>query len=210
MHKRTASLALVAALGIGGVSSLALSPSIASAASGTLAAATRSGPFSDVLKKLVTDKTLTQDQADKVAAALEAARPREDHDGPGGRHGGRLHLAEIAAVLGVPVADLRTALQGGSSLAEFAATKNISRADLIARLVTAAEKRLAAKVTAGDLTQAQADARKANLKTRITDLVDRKGLPMRGDRPDRDRSGAASSGTSSSSDPDRAGTPSTA
>ncbi len=203
MSKRTASIVLVAALGIGGASSLALSPTLAAAASNTLAAATRSGPFSEALKGLVTDKTLTQAQADKVAAALDAARPRGGHGGrPGGGPGGRVHLDDIAAVLGVPVADLRTALRGGASLTEFAATRNISKSDLIAKLVTAAEKRLAAKVTAGDITQAQADARKAELKSRITELVDRKGKPMRGDRgaaepSDAEPSGAVTSGATS-------------
>ena len=69
---------------------------------------------------------MTQAQEDAVLAALQAARP--DHGGPG--HGGRGgpgigNLDAAAKALGVTADELRTALQGGKSLADIAKSKGI-------------------------------------------------------------------------------------
>ena len=77
-------------------------------------------------------------------------------------------------------------MRSGKSLADVAADKGIPRDKLVSDLVKAAETRLADEVKAGRLTQAQADERKADLQNRISTLVDRKGLPQRGDRPPHD------------------------
>lgn len=184
MNKRVVSIVLASAVGLGAASSLALVPAFA-AADDKSASVSKPTPFKDALQGLVTDGTLTQAQADKVAAALKAARPDGRHgfggkDSRGGReHRGGQPLAEAAKVLGVTVAELRTALGSGKSLADVASSKGISKATLISKLLAAAKAHLAAEVKEGDLTQAQADKRLALLKDRIADLVDRKGLPMR-------------------------------
>ncbi|MGB8650358.1 MAG: hypothetical protein WCD35_06815 [Mycobacteriales bacterium] len=180
MNKRVASLVLVSAMGVGAVSTLALTP----ASAATQAVSQRLTDLKNALKGLVTDGTLTQAQADKVATTLDSALPE---GGPGGRGGPDGHrrgagLDEAATVLGMSVTDLRAALEGGKSLAQVAQSKGISKATLIDKLVAAANAHLAAEVKAGEHTQAEADARLADLKARITDMVDRVGLPMRGDR----------------------------
>ena len=70
---------------------------------------------------------------------------------------------------------LRTAREAGQTLAQIAEAEGVSRADLISGLVAAAETRLAADVTSGRLTQAQADERSATLTARITEKVDQAG-----------------------------------
>ena len=177
MKKRTAALALVAALGVGTVGT-ALSPALADSATGG-----RVTKIKDALKGLVSDGTLTQAQADKVATTLDQKLPQ---GGPGhgfGRHGGG-PLGDAAKVLGVPPEELRTALESGKSLVDVAQGKGITKDTLVSRLLADAKTHLADRVKAGDLTQAEADARLKELTARIDDLVTRKGLPARDHHPD--------------------------
>jgi hypothetical protein len=136
----------------------------------------------------VAAKKLTQAQADKLLAGLKAHETAEvngtirgHHGGPGGpgHHGHGLDAA--AAYLGVTDEALRTSLMSGKTLAQIAeATAGKSKAGLIAALVAAEQKELAAAVTAGRLTQAQADSISSGLQARVTDLDEGK-LPPRGD-----------------------------
>jgi hypothetical protein len=176
MKKRVASVVLVSAMGLGSVGSLAVSPSWAETA--TTATNDRVSRIANALKGLVSDGTITQAQADKVASTLAATLPDHGPGGPG-RGGGRMMLESAATILGMSVDDLRTALESGKSLVDVAKTKGISRGTLINKLVAAAEARLAQEVKDGRLTQAEANQRKAGLRARITEMVDRKGLPAR-------------------------------
>ena len=135
--------------------------------------------------------TLTQAQADQASANLTAritARvngtmpSRGGFGGPGfGRGFGRSDdLAAAATYLGLSQSDLQTKLQSGKTLAQVAnSTSGKSSSGLIDALVKAEQAKLQAAVTAGTLTQAQADQLSANLKTRITNLVNGT-LPARG------------------------------
>jgi len=119
------------------------------------------------LAGLVTDGTLTQAQADKVATTLAAADPgrRGPHGGPG------RDLATAATALGMTEAELRTALEGGSTLAKVAESKGVPVDTLVTALVDAEKAHIAQEVTGGRLTQAQADKRIADLTQRVTDRV---------------------------------------
>lgn len=173
MKKRTASLLLVSAVGVGVASTTALTPALA--ANGvTTAASHRLTELKGALTGLVKDGTLTQAQADKVATTLDSTLPKGF--GRGGRGPG---LSVAATVLGMTEDELRTALGSNKSLAQVAAAKGIDRATLISKLVAAAKTRIAADVTSGRLTQAEADERLKDLTARITEKVDRVGLPMR-------------------------------
>lgn len=177
MKKRIASVVLVSAMGIGTVSGLALSPVFAATQEATSERLTH---IKNALKGLVSDGTLTQTQADKVATTLDQSLPR---GGPGRMRHHLLH--DAAGILGMTVEQLRTAMGTDKSLADIAATKGISRDTLIDRLAAVIEKRLAEQVKAGHLTQAQADARKAEIKQKLAQAVDRVGLPQRPERGDR-------------------------
>ncbi len=133
-----------------------------------------------VLSGLVADKTITQDQADKVAGALNqagvGAPGRPGPGGPGGfghgfRGGPRADLATAAKTLGMSESDLRTELQAGKSLATVAKEKKVSVDTLVAALVAQEKQELADAVKAGRLTQAQADQITKNLQARVTDRV---------------------------------------
>ena len=134
--------------------------------------------LAEVLKPLVTDGTLTQAQADKVVAALVAARPQGGHGGPGGHHGhgpdgqgGGKGLDAAAKALNMTAADLRTQLDAGSTIAKVATDKGVAVQTVIDAMVADAKAHLAQEVTDGKLTQAQADAAKAKLPAQVTKLV---------------------------------------
>jgi hypothetical protein len=130
----------------------------------------------------VTAGKLTQAQADQLSANLKdrftnfvngTMRAHGGHGpgGPGGPGGGD-ELAAATAYLGLSQADLQTALQSGKTLAQVAnATSGKSAAGLVDALVAAEQTELAAAVTAGRLTQAQADQITATLKDRFTNMV---------------------------------------
>ncbi len=125
-----------------------------------------------VLQPLIDDGTITQAQADKVIAAITAARP----SGPkGGRHiltgVGGFALDTVAKALGITTDEVRTALQNGQSLADLAVSKGKTAQDVIDAVVTEATTKINAEVTAKHLDQATADKIIANLKTMATDFV---------------------------------------
>ena len=90
--------------------------------------------------------------------------------GPGDHHGGRGDdLAAAATYLGITQANLLTSLQSGKTLAQVtAATDGKTVAGLIDALVAAEKTELAAAVTAGEITQAQADQMTTTLKAHVT------------------------------------------
>ncbi len=132
------------------------------------------------LKAAVTAGRLTQAQADQITTTLKA-RFTNLVNGTMPAHGGFGHgpggpggddFAAAATYLGLSQADLQTALQSGKTLAQVAnATSGKSAAGLIDALVAAEQAELKAAVTAGRLTQAQADQITTTLKTRFTNLV---------------------------------------
>jgi hypothetical protein len=126
----------------------------------------------ETLAQLVTDGTITQEQADAVAAALEANRPEH---GPGheGR-GERLRAAFDAAAtsLGTTPEELRDALRDGSTIAELAAEAGVEVGSVVEDMVAAATTELQEKVAAGEIDQERADEILSTLTERLTDLVE--------------------------------------
>ncbi|MCQ6468532.1 hypothetical protein NPN14_25230, partial [Vibrio parahaemolyticus] len=61
------------------------------------------------------DGTITQAQADKVIAAIDASPKGPRHGGM--RKGAKVSLEAAAAAIGVSVEELRTELRGGKSIA---------------------------------------------------------------------------------------------
>ncbi len=183
MRTKLVALALTAGLATGGAA-LVVPGSAFAADSGTSTATTgpdagtadrvaaRLASFTQALAGLVTDGTLTQAQADKVASTLSTSDALRG-GGPGHRGGaGRLSPDAVAEVLGITVDQLHAQREAGKTLAQIADAQGISKADLISKLVAAAKTQLADDVTAGRITQAQADARAATLTAGITQRVD--------------------------------------
>ncbi len=155
--------------------------------------------ITEILQPLVDDGTLTADQLTAVVDALAAAGPiGGGHGGPGGRggpggdHGGRrgLGLDAAATALGITADELRTELEGGSTLADVAAAKGVDVQTVIDALVAEAKAHVDDEVASGEITQAEADTKLADATTRIADAVNN-GFPQRGDHggPDDDGDG---------------------
>jgi hypothetical protein len=132
----------------------------------------------------VTAGTITQAQADAAIPTLTAhftafvngtGFERGGH-GHGGGHSDEFDAA--ASYLGVTAADLLTKVQAGQTLAQItAATSGKTVAGLVAALVTAEKTELDAKVKAGRITQAQADAIVPTLTATFTAFVNGTGGP---------------------------------
>jgi hypothetical protein len=118
--------------------------------------------------------TLTKAQGDELKARITADEvPLLGARGPGfGHHGhGFGHLGAAATYLGVTEAALQTQLADGKTLADVAKAQGKTVDGLVSALVADEKTELAAAVSAGRLTQAQADDMLANAKQRFTDMV---------------------------------------
>ena len=134
-------------------------------------------PDAAVLAKLVTAGTITQAQSTAILAALEAAhaaRPTigggNGGPGVGGPRGFNMKedLTVVTSTLGITAAQLQSDLAAGKSLATIAGTKTSA---LITALVAAETTEINARVTAGQLTQAQATTLISRLTTAVTAVV---------------------------------------
>jgi hypothetical protein len=77
----------------------------------------------------------------------------------------------VAKAIGISEADLKTALAAGDTVATVAKAHNVDTQVVLDALVKDGLDELAAQVTAGTLTQAQADAMNAGVTQRATDQV---------------------------------------
>lgn len=178
MNKKLVSISLGAGLVVGSAAGLIAVPAISGAqsTSSTTAAATapadRPDPsvrLNETLKPLVDAGTITQAQADAVIAALKADMPEHGDRGPGGKGGPGMDVA--AQALGMTADELHTALDGGQTLAQVASDKGVNVQVVIDALVASATNHINEEVTSGEITQAEADQKLADLTQRVTDRV---------------------------------------
>ena len=104
-------------------------------------------------------------------------------DGDGGRPGGfgfrgaGGSFQAAASYLGLSTAQIFQELQSGKTLAQIAdATSGKSASGLIDAMVKAEQQQIDKAVSSGTLTQSQADQITANLKTRVTAMVNGTGF----------------------------------
>lgn len=132
--------------------------------------------LTEVLQPLVDDGTLTPAQLDAVISALEAAGPM-GHGGAGGDQGGRgmgrggANLDVVASTLGLTADEVRTAIQGGQTIADLAAANGSSAENVIDALVASMKAHLDEEVAAGEHTQDEADQILVDATARITEFV---------------------------------------
>ncbi len=186
-----AALGLAAGLAAGGAAGLVVAvPAVSGAQStstttvdGSTATTDTGRPdpgtrVNDALAPLVSDGTISQEQADKVAEALKDAMPM------GGRGGGMGHggqgLDAAATALGITADELRTELEAGTTIAQVASDKGVDVQTVIDAMVAQAKTHLDEEVAAGEHTQEEADQKLADMTERITDSVNN-GMPARGD-----------------------------
>lgn len=82
---------------------------------------------------------------------------------------------ELLTLLGVDDATLKQDFQSGQSLADIAASKNVSEQQVIDLLVNQESQRIDQAVTSGKLTQDQADQKKSKLADESKQRVENKG-----------------------------------
>jgi len=184
MRKGTTGLILTGILVTGAVGAVAITP--ASATTSDNVVTSRLASIKSALSGLVSNGTLTQAQADKVAGTLDSQLPLRGMGGmggpgsmggmggPGSRFGmmGMTQTHDAAAkALGMTSDELYTAVQSGKSLADIAKDQKVTVGSLVKAMVAAAESQLTTAVKDGTLTQAQADTMKSSLTQRITDQV---------------------------------------
>lgn len=152
----------------------------------------------DFLQKLITAETasitadvtagkVTQAQADTALKGLTDQLTKRIEatgfkggfpGGEGGRggmgmgrgHGGNL-VEQTATILNVEQSVVQDALKAGKTLSAFAVEKGLTEADYVAKLVAAETTAINADVTAGKITQAQADQMLSGLSDRLTKQV---------------------------------------
>src|SRR5947207_12097669 len=114
---------------------------------------------------------LTQRATDQANGSFRGGLGGPGHDGRGfgGHNEAVSDTSVVAKAIGISEADLLTALQGGQTVAQVAKAHNVDLQVVIDALVADGQSELDAAVKAGTLTQAQADAEKANLTQRATD-----------------------------------------
>jgi polyhydroxyalkanoate synthesis regulator phasin len=187
MNKKLTAIGVTAGLAAGGLGGLILAvPAISGAQTTSTAAADASAlsapagtpadrpdpadHLADVLKPLVDNGTITQSQADAVAAALSA--DHQVHEGDHGMRGPGGPKSEVLAqALGMSDADLQTALESGKTIAQVAADQGVDVQVVIDALTAEMKNHISDEVTKGESTQAEADAKLADLSSHITDMV---------------------------------------
>ena len=119
-----------------------------------------------------------------TSAAVDAAPAATETTVPGATATQEAHadrpspLVTVAKVLNMTEAELKAELTAGKSVADVAKAKNIDIDTVIAALTTEFKAHLAEEVTSGKHTQAEADAKLAEFKTRVTTMVNTVGLPQ--------------------------------
>jgi hypothetical protein len=89
-------------------------------------------------------------------------------------------LAVVATALGMTEAEVRIELEAGQSIAQVAKTKNVDLQVVIDALIAQHRAHIAEHVAERKLTQVQADEKLANLEARVTEMVNKAGLSVKG------------------------------
>jgi hypothetical protein len=111
--------------------------------------------------------------AEAVTKTAQQSSPTQEATEPhrGGHQETVSDQSVVAKAIGISEADLSTALGGGQTIAQVAAAHNVTVQKVIDALVADGNSELAAEVSSGQLTQAQADQMKAEITQRAADQV---------------------------------------
>lgn len=153
MNKKLTAIGLAAGLAAGGIGGLVLAvPAISGAQTTDNSSATTTASA---------DGTFTAPSGDQGPGAHGMGRR-----GPGGPG-----MDAVATALGMTADELHTALDSGQTLAQVAADKGVDVQVVIDALTADMKAHIADEVSSGEITQAQADQKLADLGTHITDMV---------------------------------------
>ena len=88
----------------------------------------------------------------------------------GGKHGGP-GVDAVASLLGMTADELHTELHAGKSLAAIAESKGVAVQKVIDVIVAEVKAHVADEVASGELTQTEADAKLADVTSKVTEMV---------------------------------------
>jgi hypothetical protein len=108
---------------------------------------------------------------DMVNGVRPAGMPEGMEGGMGGRGPSPESITAIAKVLNLTEAQLQTEVQSGKSLADIAGAQKVNVQSVIDAVVTQMKSHIAGEVASGETTQAEADAKLADVVARATDMV---------------------------------------
>ena len=94
-----------------------------------------------------------------------------EHGGKGGHGPAKFATAKLATTLKLTEAELQTQLKSGKTIKQIADAQNVDIADVKATLTADFKAHLDEEVKSGEHTQAEADAKLAEFKTRLDDMV---------------------------------------
>jgi uncharacterized protein YidB (DUF937 family) len=119
-----------------------------------------------------TDSNTTTSTDSSAAAKLQD----RFHKGPRGHLAGGMHEFNLATatagLLQIQESELKTELEQGKTLVEIAEAKGLPKADYISKLTAAHNQKIDEQVSAGKLTQEQADTMKSKAVERLTQAVE--------------------------------------
>jgi DNA-binding CsgD family transcriptional regulator len=93
------------------------------------------------------------------------------HGGKGGHGPQKFATATLATTLKLTETELQTELKSGKTIKQIADAQNVDIADVKTTLTAAFKAHLDEEVASGEHTQAEADAKLAEFKTRLDDMV---------------------------------------
>lgn len=117
----------------------------------------------------------TTQKSDLGSGWGDKGRGLKNHGERGGFRGGNA-VQETATILGVEQSVIMDALKEDKTLLQIAQEKGLSEEDYLQKLVDAQTAAIDAKVTAGALTQEQADQMKSGLSDRLKQQIENKGF----------------------------------
>ena len=156
--RKSARATIVGALVVGGIAGAAILGPLSAAAASPAPSATVSNPSATTA-------------AGTTGTTGTAADTDTDHAGGPGGFGHSESVTDtsvVAKAIGITEAELKTALTGGQTVAAVAKAHNVPLQTVIDALVADGTSELAAQVASGSISQAQADAEKAEILQRAT------------------------------------------
>ncbi|MGF9713171.1 DUF2680 domain-containing protein [Paenibacillus naphthalenovorans] len=117
----------------------------------------------------------TTQKSDLGSGWGDKVRGKMNHGERGGLRGGHV-VQETATILGVEQSVITDAMKEGKTLLQIAQEKGLSEEDYLQKLVDVQTAAIDAQVTAGTLTQEQADQMKSGLSDRLKQQIENKGF----------------------------------
>jgi polyhydroxyalkanoate synthesis regulator phasin len=139
----------------------------------------------ETLDDLVAKGTITQEQADAVRNGLKeriGAGGRGEGHGRGGPgvHGVGELFGTAAEALGMTTDELKVELKAGKSIADVARARGIDPQTVIDAIVASVDAKIDQAVADGKMSADRAEAAKAKVRERITEMVNNTGGAFKG------------------------------